>query len=52
MENNDGLTTEQVETLKMWVEKLWVLLNQDDFNHISNIFKNATYLEDYLNGDY
>ena len=36
-----GLTIEQTRLLKTWTEDLWVLLDQDDFNNIAKIFKNA-----------
>ncbi len=36
-----GLTVEQREQLFNWIENLWVLLDQDDFNKMDEIFKNA-----------
>lgn len=38
---NDELTVVQARQLKEWLDTLWVLLDQDDFNNISNIFLNA-----------
>lgn len=37
----EGLTIEQTRLLKTWAEDLWILLDQDDFNNIAKIFKNA-----------
>ncbi len=36
-----GLTMSQARQLKEWIDNLWVLLDQDDFNKIAEIFKNA-----------
>jgi hypothetical protein len=40
MENNKGLTPEQVRLLNEWSKSLWTLLDQEDFNNISKIFDN------------
>lgn len=42
-----GLTVEQRRQLLDWTEKLWVLLDQDDFNKIAEIFENAVDKEEY-----
>ena len=36
-----GLTMPQARQLKEWMDNLWVLLDQDDYNKIAEIFKNA-----------
>lgn len=36
-----GLTREQARLLNEWSKGLWVLLDQDDFDNIQKIFKNA-----------
>ena len=36
-----GLTMPQARQLKEWIDNLWVLLDQDDFNKIAEIFSNA-----------
>ena len=36
-----GLTMPQARQLKEWIDNLWVLLDQDDFNKIVEIFSNA-----------
>ena len=41
-----GLTVEQRRQLLDWTEKLWVLLDQDDFNKIAEIFENAVNREE------
>lgn len=48
-ERNDvsGLTAEQRKLLLNWATDLSVLLDQDDFNKISEIFKNAVDREIY-----
>lgn len=41
MENNEKLTTSQMRKLRLWSKDLSILLDQNDFNNISKIFKNA-----------
>lgn len=36
-----GLTVVQGRQLLEWTQNLWVLLDQDDFNKIVEIYKNA-----------
>ena len=36
-----GLTAEQIINLKNLTDDLWALLNQDDYNKIVEIYKNA-----------
>ena len=43
----DGLTVVQARNLKEWCNELWMLLDQDDFNKIAEIFKNAVDREEY-----
>ena len=42
-----GLTMPQARQLKEWMDNLWVLLDQDDYNKIAEIFKNAVDREEY-----
>lgn len=42
-----GLTREQTRQIQEWTQNLWVLLDQDDFNNIAAIFKNAVDREEY-----
>ena len=42
-----GLTVEQSRQLLDWTKNLWVLLDQDDFNKIDEIFQNAVDREEY-----
>ena len=41
MENNEKLTPLQMRKLRLWLKDLSILLDQNDFNNISKIFKNA-----------
>lgn len=38
---NEKLTTSQIRKLKLWSKELSILLDQNDFNNISRIFKDA-----------
>ena len=42
-----GLTAVQARQLNEWAENLWCLLDQDDYNKIAEIFKNAVDREEY-----
>ena len=42
-----GLTMPQARQLKEWMDNLWVLLDQDDYNKMAEIFKNAVDREEY-----
>ena len=42
-----GLTVEQGRKLLNWTKNLWILLDQDDFNNIAEIYKNAVDREEY-----
>ena len=42
-----GLTVVQGRQLLDWTKNLWVLLDQDDFNKMAEIFKNAVDREEY-----
>ena len=46
--NMVGLTREQTRQIQEWTQNLWVLLDQDDFNNIAAIFKNAVDREEYF----
>ena len=41
MENNEKLTETQMRRLRLWSKDLSTLLNQNDFDNIHRIFKNA-----------
>lgn len=41
MENNEKLTPLQMRKLRLWSKDLSILLDQNDFNNISRIFKDA-----------
>lgn len=41
MENNEKLTPSQMRKLRLWVKELSILLDQNDFDNISKIFRNA-----------
>lgn len=41
MENNEKLTSSQMRELRLWLKDLSILLDQNDFNNITKIFKNA-----------
>ena len=41
------LTVGQIKQLGNWFNELWVLLDQDDYNQIAEIFKNAVDREEY-----
>lgn len=41
MENNKKLTPLQMRKLRLWSESLLILLDQNDFDNISRIFKDA-----------
>ena len=41
----------QARQLKEWADSLWVLLDQDDFNTIAEVFKNAVDREEYNIGE-
>ena len=42
MENNEKLLTPlQMRKLRLWSKELSILLNQNDFDNISRIFKDA-----------
>ena len=43
-----GLTIVQAKQLMEWSKELWCLLDQDDFNNIAEIFKNAVDREEYF----
>lgn len=42
-----GLTVVQGRQLLDWTKNLWLLLDQDDYNKIAEIFKNAVDREEY-----
>ena len=42
-----GLTVIQGRQLLDWTKNLWTLLDQDDFNKIAEIFKNAIDREEH-----
>lgn len=42
-----GITIEQALQIQEWNDCLWVLLDQDDYNKIAEIFKNAVDREEY-----
>ena len=41
MENNEKLTPLQMRKLRLWLKDLSILLDQNDFDNISRIFKDA-----------
>ena len=41
MKNNEKLTTSQIRKLRLWSKHLSILLDQNDFDNISRIFKDA-----------
>lgn len=41
MENNEKLTPSQMRKLRLWSKELSILLDQNDFDNISRIFKDA-----------
>ena len=41
MENNKKLTPPQMRKLRLWSKELSILLDQNDFDNIAKIFKNA-----------
>lgn len=41
MENNEKLTPSQMRKLRLWLKDLSILLDQNDFDNISRIFKDA-----------
>lgn len=41
MENNEKLTSLQMRKLRLWSKDLSILLDQNDFDNISRIFKDA-----------
>lgn len=41
MENNEKLTPPQMRKLRLWSKELSILLDQNDFDNIAKIFKNA-----------
>lgn len=41
MENNEKLTASQMRKLKLWSKELSILLDQNDFDNIAKIFRNA-----------
>lgn len=41
MENNEKLTPLQMRKLRLWSKELSILLDQNDFDNISRIFKDA-----------
>lgn len=41
MENNEKLTPSQMRKLRLWSKDLSILLDQNDFDNIAKVFKNA-----------
>lgn len=41
MENNEKLTSLQMRKLRLWLKDLSILLDQNDFDNIEKIFRNA-----------